>query len=552
MKADHPLPIIRLFGETLENFYQLGLNDRDGHEVLLEHTKLMMSTPWDKANKLITPILTNLISQITSSNPDFNKLVRSYSQGLNQSDNDLIYAFLVPEIFSFMNKWMPGIPYYGLGCSSIFTWCEKRSALIHGRILDFPFAGSFDTNERALLTSHSGGAKVFSLGTCGMPFSSLTSMSENGFTLAIHQKFSSIFNKSGKPIFQITQDILNHCKNIDDILTYLEKTTSLTSWGLHFGFTNGNVLSVDLLGDEFYYDIQTIESGEVLYFNNFLLEKPSNEEDILPFGFHQYCEMREKAFYKKLKQHKFLDSEITAEKLIKLMSTPLEYKSKDLWTCDFSTPSSLQMSCLIPEKNECLFVPGVAPKIFSGEVIEIKNCFNNPKSILKKMRGKKIDSGYKKGLYHLMQSQVFHDKNDTHLTYHHIQLAIHYFNGHPYKDICLFYFYTFQYISERNSKNLSEILLGFKKLAQSKKLPSYLNDHCFLFMARLEKIRSGSSSINIEQIKHRALQRVFEFEKKLPTTLFHQMTATFMSVRIDLMDIIYPHVKAQEKELHMD
>jgi hypothetical protein len=550
LKADHLLPIISLFGETLENFYQLGLNDRQGHEMLLEHTKLIMSTPWDSANKLITPVVTNLISQITNSNPEFNELVKSYTDGLKKPQNELIYAFLVPEIFSFMNKWMPGVPYYSFGCSSIFTWCEKRSALVHGRILDFPFVGSFDVNERALLTSHSDGAKTFSLGTSGMPFSSITNISEHGFTLAVHQKFSSIFNKNGKPIFQITQELLNHCKDIDDILAYLETVTSLTSWGLHIGFNDGTVLSVDILGDEFYYDIQQIAEGDVLYFNNFLLEKPENEEDILPFGFHQYCEMREKSFYKKMDQVKFLENEITAESLIKLMSTPLKYNKKDPWICDFTTPSSLQISCLIPETDECLFMPGNAPKLFNGEVIHIESCFDRPKRSLKKIRGKKVEDSYQKGLSHLMQAQVHHDKNDVHLTYHHIQLAIHYFKDHQYYSICLFYFYAFQYIHERNNKNLSEILLGFKNLAKSKKLPTYLNDHCLLFMARLEKMRSGSSSINIEEIKHRALQRVFEFEQKLPQALFHQVTRTFMSVRIDLVDIIYPHVKAQEKELH--
>ena len=550
MKADHPLPIITLFGETVENFYQLGLNDRDGHEMLLEHAKLIMSTPWENANKLITPIVTKLISQITNSNPEFNELVHSYAQGLKKPTSELIYAFLVPEIFCFMNKWMPGVPYYSFGCSSIFTWCEKRSTLVHGRILDFPFAGSFDVNERALLTAHSDGAKTFSLGTSGIPFSSITSMSEHGFTLAVHQKFSSVFNKNGKPIFQITQELLSHCTNRDEILAYLEQTISLTSWGLHIGFADGTVLSVDLLGDEFYYDIQNIGPGEVLYFNNFLLEKPENEEDILPFGFNQYCEMREKSFYTKMDQFKFLESEISAENLIKLMSTPLNFNKKDLWTCDFTTPSSLQISCLIPETNECLFVPGTAPKLFDGEVIHVKSLFDRPKAAMKKIRGKKTDQGYQKGLYHLMQAQVHHDKNDSHLTYHHIQLAIHFFKDHQYFDICLFYFYTFQYIHEKNTKNLSEILLGFKNLAKDKKLPTYLNDHCLLFMARLEKIRSGNTSINIEQIKHRALQRVFEFEQKLPQAFFHQVTSSFMSVRIDLVDIIYPHVKAQEKELH--
>jgi hypothetical protein len=544
LKVDKTLPLLKLFGSTEDNFYQLGLKDREGHEMLLEHTRQIISTPWVKANPLVYQGIKTAISFILDHHPVFEELVKAYAQGLNKPINDILYAFVVPDLFCFMDRWMPGLPHYSFGCSSIFTWCEKREALVHGRILDFPFAGSFDAQERLLLTKHQEtGPRIFSIGSSGVPFPSITAMSEYGYTLSVHQKLAGVFEKDGKPIFQLVHDLLEHCKTKNDIFNYLEQTTSLSSWALHIGFKSGEVLSVDMLGNEFYYDEQTIQPGEVLYFNNHLLEENDDEEDHLPYGFNNNCDMRESSFYLKMNQLKFGEKEITAEGLIKMMGTPLKQTNKEKkWQADYLTPSTLQTVCMIPQTNECLLLTGEAPKFFQGDVLRIQDCFNEVTQTNVKVRGTKQDYRYQRGYRHLIKAQVSSDHKDRHHIYHHLQLAMHYLKGHADYDIANFYFCVYSYMYEEHTKILSKLLSDFKQIKAI--MPTYFKDQCLLFIARLEKIKFGETTIGIDEFEHRALQKIFEFEMKMPQAFFHSATKTFIVPRIDIMDVLYAHVRA--------
>jgi hypothetical protein len=137
---------------------------------------------------------------------------------------------------------------------------------------------------------------------------------------------------------------------------------------------------------------------------------------------------------------------------------------------------------------------------------------------------------------------VANDLGDFHKGYHHIQLAIEFLEGFPYQTIAKFFFCVFQYMHETEKKALGNLLKDFKELDET--LPSYLQDHNSLFIARLEKILKGETTVGIDEIQHPVLQRIFEFEKKMPRLLFHSITKEVMNPRLDVLDIIYPHVKA--------
>lgn len=544
MTKKETLPIHKYFGNTSDYFYQIGLKDRERHKMLLSHTKKILSGNLtigrDATMNLVTKAI-GFLSEKSDLNEVFQSWCKDYAHGLDADKDDILFAFLLPDLLCSLGGWMPGIPYYILGCSSIFSWCDKRDTLVHGRILDFPFGGSFDVNERGLLTSLDDGPHVFSIGSAGLPFP-VTAMSEHGFTLALHQIFTTQFHPKNTPIFEIIHTILNECTSKEEILSYLETVQSISTWGIYCGFKNGEVLALNLLGDEFTYDEYTIGSGDILYFNNMLLEENSSQEFAKPYGAKEFCEMRELAFQKKCDQHNIGDS-LVAEDILKLMGTPLNFKKNDKWLCDFTTITSLHSVCLIPERQECLHIPGLAPKLLANKMVSITNCFSACDVQEMKIRTRKIDQNYQNGLFHLQQAQIFHDQKEVHLAYHHVQMAVHYFKGHAYHDIALFYLCVFQYIYDQGLKHLSRLLKTLRDLLESKHLTPYLKDHCKLFIARLEKIRGGATSISIEEVHHLALQRVFEFEQNMPSLLFHQTTRSFMSARIDMIDIIYPHVK---------
>ena len=74
-------------------------------------------------------------------------------------------------------------------------------------------------------------------------------------------------------------------------------------------------------------------------------------------------------------------------------------------------------------------------------------------------------------------------------------------------------------------------------------LPPYLEDQRKLFIFRINKVLSRDEEIRRNDIESVALQRVYQFEAKLPQVTLHRITRTLMLPRIDLYDVIYPYVK---------
>ena len=538
-------PLSRLIGDELDNFYQLGLKDRERHHLLLSHATGLFRLPWKGANSALQETMKALMFPALEMHPRFKKRIQAYAEGLDRPVREVAFALLVPELMCFMNNWIPGIPHTIFGCSSFFVWCEKRDQLVHGRILDFPFHSSFDTNERFVQSALDGGPVTFSFSSEGFPYPSITAMTESGISLALHQKFGQTFYYQGTPIFDLAYEMLQKCDSREECIRFLKRQKSITSWSMYMGFQDGKILSAELDGELFHYNPHQISEKKMHYFCN-VRENPNMiSNETLPYGFNEYNQMR--LNIRSLKEKKFLSASKSkswsAEKLIRFMGTSYDQgkiESQD-WQMDPLTPSTLQTVAMIPGIGEALFLPGKAPKFFNGEIISIENAFNEPKTQIKHIKGKVDPSAYQKGTYHYMQSQVAHDLGDYHHCYHHIQLAIDFFGEHPMGNIALFYFSVFQYIHEEHKKVLSNLLKNFKSLDGF--LPTYLADHNSLFIARLEKILKNKITIGIDEIQHPSLQKVFEFEKSMPLLLFHKSTSKLMAPRLELLDIIYPHVR---------
>jgi hypothetical protein len=538
-------PLIKLIGDEQENFYQLGLKDKEGHQLLLDHALGLFKTPWKLVNISFQEILKSIVTPCLELQPSFKRRIEAYSEGLGRRPSEIALAYLIPEMMCFMDKWLPGLPHTMLGCSSTFTWCSKRDALVHGRVLDFPFLGSFDQEERAMMTQLSGGPKTLSFSSSGVCYPSITAMTENGVTVALHQKFGSTFNYKGTPIFEMVYNLLQNVSTIDEAIKFLKKSTSLTTWSLYMGFKDGKVLEAELDGDQLFYKIHQATPDKLLYFCNERFQEKDRLVEAAPYGFQHFNEMRKCSAEKKIKLLNKGAANWNAEKVLKLQGFALEQKIENSknWEADTLTPSSLQNICMVPATGEALSIPGEAPKFFNGKAWSIKEAFSAPQSSLVNIKGKTNSTNYQKGLKHFMRAQVAHDKSDIHAIYHNIQLAIDYFTGDSYQRIAEFYFLVFQYIHEDHRKTLSATLNGFKEL--DGKLPAYLNDHCTLFIARLEKIISGNTTVGIDEIQNLNLQRIYDFEMKMPRLLFHRATRELMAPRLELLDIFYPHVKAK-------
>ncbi len=541
---DHMPPFIKLVGESSENFYQLGLRDRDRHKKLLHHALGVISTPWGPLNQAVQEVLKTVLIPALEKHPEYKMKLAAYAEGLGESTQTLAMAYAIPELMCFMTKWMPGLPISIMGCSSLFTWDEKRDALVHGRILDFPFHGSFDLEERAVLSQFDRGPKMLSFHSSGFSFPSITTMTENGVSFALHQKFGDTFNPKGTPIFEIIYQMLQNCSSPKEVIRFLKKQQSLTTWGFYMGFKSGEVLSVEIDGDQLYYHQHHVTSDQVLYFCNQREKVKLNSPNTMPFSFFTQNEMRKVCFGEKVKQLKLKkDQTYTTEHIIRLLGKAWEQENvapKD-WLADPLTPSSLQTVAMLPGIDEAYYLPGIAPKFFNNDLILYKDSFSKAEQKHVSFKGRTNSQAYQKGLYHLMQSQVALDLKDKHGPYHHIQLAIEYLEDYPLQKVALFYFYVLQYMNETHKKSLSQIYHFFKSLEGQ--LPPYLEDQRKLFVFRINKVLGREKEIRKNDLVSEALQRVYLFEDKLPQIAIHKMTRTLMVPRIDLYDVIYPYVK---------
>lgn len=545
-KEQHSFPPLHtLVGDSAENFYQLGLMDNGRHSLLLDHAiGLIRASRWSQVNKGVQEIMKTLLGRAIEMHPRFKKRVEAYAEGVGEKPGEVAAGLLIPEIMSFIDKWVPGIPHTLLGCSSYFIWDDKRDALVHGRTLDFPFHGSFDLNERVLQTQLDDGPVTLSFSSAGFPYPSITAMTANGVTLGLHQKFSRTFNYQGTPIFDLVFELLQNCSSRDEAIRFLKKENSITAWALYMGFEDGKVLSAEIDGEHLDYNVHQATPGKLIYFCNERENHKLISNETMPYGFQIYNEMRKEMKAEKLKSLNLSKGPWTAEKLLRFMGTSLEQVGVDTidWKADPMTPATLQNICMIPGTGEALMIGGRAPKFFNGEAERVSQAFKRPEWDLVKIKGKTNSPSYQKGVYHYMQAQVGNDLGDWHKAYHHIQLAIDYFEGNPYQTIAKFFFCVFQYMHETEKKALANLLKDFKELDEV--LPSYLQDHNSLFIARLEKIIKGTTTIGIDEIQHPVLQRIFDFEKKMPRLLFHSLTKELMNPRLEVLDIIYPHVKA--------
>ena len=105
----------------------------------------------------------------------------------------------------------------------------------------------------------------------------------------------------------------------------------------------------------------------------------------------------------------------------------------------------------------------------------------------------------------LILAQSYYDNHNFHMAYHFIQASIETLDKLPEKFIAKFFFAVFEFIHEPHTKARGLILQEFKELKG--KLPSYLNDHCLLFINRLQVIISGYSSLSPMRINLNAIIR---------------------------------------------
>ncbi len=540
------MDLLSLIGDADENFYQLGLKDKSSGKLVHADVKNMLRTPWPRINMIIEEVAKVVIKNSKHFKTEHYTHLKAYSEGLGISLEETAYTMLIPELVSSMSKWAPGLIKGNLGCSS-FIMRNKAGEVVHGRILDFPLQGSFDVYERAVLYDLKGIPKMIGFGASGIPYPSITLMTEKGMTLALHQKFTNNFNPRGQSIFEFIFDLVKNCDDKESVTAFIKSRPTITTWGLYITFKNGDVLAADVMGEKSYVHYPNIPDNGILYFCNHLenknQDKNQNQKNFLPLGFDHYNQMRESSANEKI--HAFRRSKQGAPselELMQLMASPQKTNLKQNftnWNLDNLTASSLTVLTMNPTAGKALYLEGPAPKVFRDSVIEISNCFERiAKSAVKIKKNSAVDNEYFEGLHAIMEAQKGFDMHDSVTVYHQLQMAIDHLEHYAEKKLVQFYFLIAQYIYESHEKVLTNLLSDFREMENN--LPPYLNDHCLLFIARIEKIlKLTGIPLAEDRLITPKLRDIYRLECKIPRALFHVTTKNMVIPRMDILDVIY-------------
>lgn len=537
MNKSTELEHIHLFGNIEDNFYTLGQRD-----------KIAFSDLHDQVSKLCAR--NNILAKFLKISAEYStkffhkkyahnlKEIEAYTEGLGRKKEDYIFFLLLPELVASFNKWIPELTSLIPGCSSLFYLDQEEKALIHNRILDYAVSGLFDTNERSILYDFKNHKKIFSYGSAGIPLPCLSSINEDGLSVALHYKHRDFFNLEGESIFLIISEMISECSNIHDAVKFLRKKESMSYWGIYLGDKNAEVASIDICGKDFYQEKFNLnDNHKYLYFNNLPLNKNKETKSDRPFGTINQCQMRHQTTQKKmakLKESKDIQKDVF--KIFSNLEVTKESNHAINWKMSPITPSSVQCISFNNKTFRTFFIPGDAPKFYKGELIEINDIFNTPTQ--KHHKAKTKDTKKLRGYQRLAKFQRELDRSNIPQAYHEIQMSILDFKNRPEQYICEFYFYILEFIYEVDQRDLSYIYENFKGLEG--KLPSYLEDHRILFIQRV------ATSLGIEhdqissKIQNKNLRDLYLKESKL-NALSIRALKKLIFPRIEILDVLYAY-----------
>lgn len=528
---------IHLIGNIEENFYVLGKRDKDAFEAIYKQLSMLCAR---------NNILAKSIKLVTEISGRFNKRktkaemqsLEAYAQGLARPLEDVLFTLLLPEIVASFNKWIPDLLSIIPGCSSLFIWDKNNHGVTHTRILDYSLSGPFEKAERSILYELPNSHKVLSFSTAGMPLASLSSMNEHGLTLALHYKHGNYFNLDGESIFILAHNVISNCKNIREALKYIKKHKSISYWGMYLSDRNGEVLSLDICGDEIYQEKFDLKDHKYLYFNNRPLLQKVEFEQLRPIGNSTQCRMRRDVVVQKMKGFDLKKSKCLMRDSLKLLASPNSKKAKTAknWLLSPITASSIQTCSFHNSLNQAMFVTGSAPKYFQNSYIKYTNIFKNMQSSI--TESKKASTDFVRAQGYLSQYQSAVDTAQISKAYHNIQMAIEMLDGYPEYYIAQFFFLVSQYIYESDSRDYTYLYQGFEQIEG--KLPRYLEDHRELFILRLAKLIGHKTDNTSSKIFNKKLQELYLKELEL-NALTIKALKKLIFPRIEILDIIYSY-----------
>ena len=511
-----------LKGDPEENFYQLGLKDSESYSDLYQH----LLSLYNLDNSIIQELTKLISSKFYSRGSYLFDELSAYAEGLGISIAEFLVPYVLPETVSGLNKINPSAL---IGCSSLF-YLDDKSLPHHLRIFDYPINLTFQEYENINIYEFSDN-KSLSFGASGIPIPYITSCNSSGLSFALHQKILPIFNKSGRPIFELMSELTFNAEDISDCKKMINEFNSIASWGIKILSSKDNkVLSVDVVGEES-ANIKEIELNEkdFIYINNLPSTKDHYDSPWMK-NFNWHCHERSKQAKQNLKGMRKKSFNNVYKKL-----TNVDDKKKDFSLFPVN-PTTTQIIDFNLSEEKITFPKKGVPRGFEQEGYQVSSFWSSPKpkmDEIKLYRGKanmEMSAFYRE----LILCQSAWDKKDINSCFHHIQMAIKVSPNKYYKATTTFFRVLFSLMQVEDKYLLEKEYFELKNIAGD--LPEIFDFDFDLLLFRLQKL-IGETPMITESIESTA-----KVETKIPLLFYQNYIKRVTFPRLDIFDVLYVNI----------
>jgi hypothetical protein len=491
-----------LFGNSQENLYQLGR---------LEAESFIRSFQSDYSplfrHSFFTQIINQYIKQNNQTqNSSYALNIAAYAEGVGVDIEQVWLVHTFADLVNGLVKYKPNLLSLIPACSSLF---HKKSQFKHLRILDALHLNSVAMEPKVYFFEEPQKLKFASISYAGHPLKFVSVMNEKGLSIALHSKRSNFFDIQGININHIIKEIITQCQDVSEIKKLIREMKSMTLWGLYAMDAKGDVLSLDINGQEIFTDKYSLNDTPLLYFNH--LPVKQNDDIIQPYNFHEWCLLRTKTVKK-------YEKKFIGESPMKIF----EHLENEKYSHPFITNSSVGWVEFCPQSLSLKY-----GNFDNSEIYEVSP-FDT------KTEGKNLNHMIKFEEKLLREAQFNYDRGHKDKAYHQIQIYLE--KNHDPN--VYFFFLVWQYLDESDLQFMQYLYQEILSL-ENKLLP-YLEEHRILFLLRIEKILGHPISNLKEHLNHPSLIQTYNKELKLrPLAL--KILKKLIFPRLETWDIIYSY-----------
>lgn len=514
--------LVPLTGDIHESLYQLGLAEKESFLKLERKVLNLLSTSTllRQGQDLVTRTRTLLKKKNEKKESFYDSCLKSYAEGLGR---DLVayQTFLsLFEIAAHYGGVYPELRSIIPGCASVYT--KKDGELTHSRLVDFPLVGHLDETPRLYLWQLEGHPTVLSYGCEGLAPAFFQVLHESGSTLALHYKPGKKIFSEGQSIFQIIFELLFDCKTPQEMKRDLKKKVSVTKWGLLLLEKKGKLEHFDIEGPTLAQESFEVTESGPLIFTNIPLKHDKGE-----FESHlNLCSQRQAWIKTKL-------GKSSRSHVLDLL-TDISDQKENKWIHPGSSLSTTGAISLNLTKGHLDVKEGSSALVASDALVRFSLSDQREVTLLKP--AKELND-FEKAWKGIALAQACFDAGEMDFAYHHLQMARALIPHKVWKQILGFYLCVWDFKFIQNTKELSHVYKGLRKLD----LPDVLKHQGRLLNMRLE--RKLGLVVTVKEDEFEGDQKeLFLQEMQAGKALF----STWMHLlypRMEILDVFSPHLK---------